>query len=291
MNRKLLIGAGALTLALAATGCTIANTEPDQAAIVYDAGPLSSTTYQNCIGPGTRDVSGPSDEHYYYPNGLLTYPFSMESPTSDGANMAITGVVAYNFAAYNPNDEKCTRLKKFHESIGRRLKAYSTDEEPGISQGWQNMEKMYIGNAIDRAMDDATLKYGWRDLTYDPAKKATWEKEMSGHVAGYIKQLAGDDYFSGMTIALPHPKPPKTLADTRVLEQAAIAQNNAQKQLNEKIMTEAEGLKKLVAVLGQKGTVDKLLGEKLIDAINQGKVGMVVVSPNGSPSLVPPTTK
>ncbi|MEU6721669.1 SPFH domain-containing protein [Nonomuraea sp. NPDC046802] len=277
---------GAITAAaLLAAGCSITNVEPDEAGIVYDAGPFSSTTFEKCLKPSTRDVSGPADEGYRYPNGQRTFRFSggetdeikpITSASKDGATMTIYGGLTFSFAAAD-----CAKLRKFHEEIGRKYRAY----EPN---GWVEMLKFYVGGPVERAMDEATLKYNWRDLYFDSAKKAEWEKEMAMLTSRYIAQIAKGDYFSGMSFILRQPEPPEDLKKANLADQVAVAQNNAQKQINEKIKTELESTKALVEVLGKDGAVSKLNMDKLAEMVASGKVSVVVV-PQGGTVAVSPT--
>lgn len=270
---------------LLAAGCSITNVEPDEVGIVYDAGPFSSTTFQECLKPSTRDVSGPADQGYRYPNGQRTFRFSgndgdeskpITSASKDGATMTIYGGLTFNFSAAD-----CTKLRKFHEEIGRKYAAY----EPA---GWIEMLKFYIGNPVERAMDEATLKYTWRELYFDSAKKAAWEQEMATLTGKYIGQIAKGDYFAEMSFILRQPEPPEELKEAMVAEQAAVAQNNAQKQINEKIKTELESTEALVEVLGQQGAVSKLNMDKLAEIAASGKVSIVYVPEGGKVAVAPP---
>ncbi|MGW0486191.1 SPFH domain-containing protein [Nonomuraea sp. NPDC003214] len=270
---------------LLATACSITNVEPDEAGIVYDAGPMSSTTFQECLKPSTRDVSGPADEGYRYPNGQRTFRFSggdtdeskpITSASKDGATMTIYGGLTFTFSAAD-----CAKLRKFHEEIGRKYQAY----EAG---GWVEMLKFYVGGPVERAMDEATLKYNWRDLYFDSTKKAAWEKEMATLTSQYIAQIAKGDYFAGMAFILRQPEPPQKLKDAMVAEQAAMAQNNAQKQINEKLKTELESTKALVEVLGKEGAVSKLNMDKLAEIAASGKVSIVYVPQGGQVAVAPP---
>lgn len=284
MFRRTITATAAAGILALATACSVTNVEPDQGGIVYDAGAFSPTTFQECLKPSTRDVSGWGDEGYTYPNGQRTYRFAgnegdegkpITSPAKDGPAMTIYGGLVFNFSAAD-----CTKLRKFHEQIGRKYSAY---ELPG----WVEMMKFYIGAPVERAMDEVTLKYGWRELYYDSAKKAAWEQEMAVKTGQYIKEVTGEDYFANMVFILRQPEPPQALKDAQAAEQTAIAQNNAQKKINEKLLTELESTRALAEVLGKEGATSKLNMDKLAEMAREGKVSIVYVSGNGTVAVPP----
>jgi hypothetical protein len=264
----LLLGA----VVLAGTGCSMTNVEPDEAGLVYDAGPFSSTTFQECLPPSTRDISGPSDEGYTYPNGQRTYDFGgqagsegkpITSTTKDGQTMTMRGGLTFYF-----NADDCDKLKAFHQNIGRKYKAYEDD-------GWARMLSFYIGNPVERAMDEATLKYDWRQLYRDSAKKALWEADMARLAGQYIKTVAQGDYFERIQFIIRQPEPPAELVAAMTATQTATERQKAQEAENTRTLTELESLEKLAKVLGPLGAI-------LYKAIQDGKVTVVPVPAGGN---------
>ncbi len=65
----LLIGTGV-------AGCTTVSTDSDQVALHYDAGALSSTTYQECVKSNNRSWDGLGEQYYKYPAGQRNFEFS-----------------------------------------------------------------------------------------------------------------------------------------------------------------------------------------------------------------------
>ncbi|MFG3439893.1 SPFH domain-containing protein [Nonomuraea sp. NPDC047897] len=247
------------------TGCSITTPEPDQKGIVYDAGMFSDTTFQNCIEPGARDVSGWGDQGFVYPNGQRTFEFAdkqgaeskpLSVVTKDNLEMTVAGVATFSLTT------DCATLRRFHEQIGLKFKAY-TDE------GWNRLLGVYIGQPLDRAMDAAAKAYGWKDLFSNPAIKQEWEKSVATYAAQFIKEQGGAGFFGGFSVTLQQPQPPQGVRDALASAQQAVEENTAQKAKNEKARTEMEAIKALVDVLGPEGTV-------MWQAIKDGRVQFVI---------------
>lgn len=262
MNR--ILPAGLLAVALA-TGCSITTPEPDQKGIVYDAGMFSDTRFQNCIEPGSRDVSGWGDQGFVDPNGQRTFEFadkqgSESKPltvvTKDNLEMTVSGVATFSLTT------DCATLRKFHEQIGLKFKAYE-------DAGWDRLLGVYIGQPLDRAMDAAAKAYGWKDLFSNPQVKQEWEKSVATYAAQFIKEQGGEGFFGGFSVTLQQPQPPQGVRDALASAQQAVEENAAQKNKNEKSKTELESIKALVDVLGPEGAV-------LWQAIKDGRVSFVV---------------
>ncbi|SEG78166.1 SPFH domain / Band 7 family protein [Nonomuraea solani] len=263
-----------LLAATMATGCSITTPQPDQKGIVYDAGMFSDTTFQNCIDPGSRDVSGPGDQGFVYPNGQRTFEFankdSAESKpltvvTKDNLEMTVSGVATFSLTT------DCGTLRKFHEQIGLKFKAYE-------DEGWNRLLGVYIGQPLDRAMDAAAKAYGWKDLFSNPTIKQEWEKSVATYAAQFIKEQGGEGFFGGFSVTLQQPQPPQGVRDALASAQQAVEENTAQKAKNEKARTEMEAIKALVEVLGPEGAV-------MWQAVKDGRVSFVVS--DGGVSVAP----
>jgi hypothetical protein len=263
--------------ALAVTACSVTNVEPDEAGIVYDAGMFSSTTFQECLKPSTRDVSGPGDEGYRYPNGQRTFDFTggqgsegkpITSVSKDGQVMTMSGGLTFYFSA-----DDCKKLRTFHENIGKKYAAHE-------SAGWSRMLQFYIGNSVERAMDEATLRYSWRDLYSDSAQKALWEQDMAKLTNQYVAGLTQGQYFERLQFIIRQPEPPETIVDAQTETQAAQERQKAQEAENTRALTELKSLKELAKVLGPQGAI-------LYKAIQDGKISIVPV-PTGSAVNITP---
>lgn len=274
MTLKKLIPAGLLGLALA-TGCSITTPEPDQKGIVYDAGMFSDTTFQNCINPGSRDVSGWGDQGFVYPNGQRTFEFAdkqgaeskpLTVVSKDNLEMTVSGVATFSLTT------DCATLRKFHEQIGLKFKAYE-------DAGWNRLLGVYIGQPLDRAMDAAAKEYGWKDLFSNPQIKQQWEQSVAKYAAQFIQEQGGAGFFGGFAVTLQQPQPPQGVRDALASAQQALEENAAQKNKNERAKTELESIKQLVAVLGPQGAV-------MWQAVKDGRI-QVVVSDGGAIAVTP----
>ncbi|MER7361842.1 SPFH domain-containing protein [Nonomuraea wenchangensis] len=263
MNPRTLAAAG--LLAVAVTGCSITTPQPDQKGIVYDAGMLSDTTFQNCIEPGHKDVSGWGDQGFLYPSGQRTFEFAdkqgaeskpLNVVSKDNLEMTVSGVATFSLTT------DCKTLQKFHEQIGLKFRAYE-------DAGWNRLLGVYIGQPLDRAMDAAAKEYGWKDLFSNPQVKQQWEQSVAKYAAQFIQEQGGAGFFGGFSVTLQQPQPPQGVRDALAAAQQAVEENTAQKAKNERAKTELEAIKALRDVLGPEGAV-------LWQAIKDGRVSFVV---------------
>lgn len=263
MNRKLIPAIAAV--AILATACSSVSTEPDEAGLVYDAGALSSTTFQECVKPGNLTWNGPGDQGFRYPAGQRTFDFSDDL----GAESKPLTVVSKDQLTLNTT---CDALRKFHEQIGLKYKADIDRDDNGAS--WAQLLRFYLGKALDQAMDTEARKHEWLQLATDPATKAQWQDAVEAQFKANVATLAGGDYFQGLTLQTNQPQPPASVQKALEDTQKAIQENRAQKEKNEQVTTELQSIKELVGVLGPQGYV-------LYQALKDGRVTIVPV-PTGS---------
>ncbi|MFG2074593.1 SPFH domain-containing protein [Nonomuraea maritima] len=266
-----------LLVLAALTGCSVTNVEPDEGGIVYDAGMFSATKFQECLPPSTRDISGPGDQGFRYPNGQRTFDFTgrdgsegrpITSVSKDGQVMTMSGGLTFYFSA-----DDCKKLRAFHENIGKKYAAYEAD-------GWTRMLQFYIGNSVERAMDEATLKYDWRDLYADPAKKAMWEQDMAKLTDQYVAALTRGQYFERLQFIIRQPEPPEAIVNAQTETQAAQERQKAQEAENTRALTELKSLEQLAKVLGPQGAI-------LYKAIQDGKISIVPVPMGSAVNITP----
>jgi hypothetical protein len=246
-RKALLVGAVALTL----TACSSVSTNADQQGLSYDAGSFSSTAFQNCVKPGSRDWSGPGDTGYVYPAGTRTYTFddpgdrgAIDIADKDGQPLTVAGILTFTL----PSD--CDTVREFHERIGLKYGASSD----GVEQ-WGELLDDYLGQPLRSAMRDAAAGYGWRQLYSDAASRTEWENKVKGLLPEYVKDLAQGDYFTGFTLLAQVPQPGPGLL-------GQIEEQNAQaERLNtieaQKVAQAAElaQIQQLVQILGPEGYV------------------------------------
>ncbi|KUP95748.1 SPFH domain-containing protein [Thermobifida cellulosilytica] len=276
-----------LVLGLAA--CSV-STGPDQVGLEYDAGAFSSTTFDNCIPAGHREYYGPGDLTFVYPGGQRTFTFgaseSAEAPqatvvSNDDLELTVEGVVTFTL---NPT---CETLREWHERIGLK---YAAD----TPQGWVDMLTTYIGQPLNRALDDASKEYSWRDLYTSADTKAEWEQKVGELLSKYIaEQSGGGDFFCSPNytgaedqecgtpqLTIQQPVPPEDVREALTRAQTAIEETAAQEEENKRVEMELEAIEQLVDVLGPEGYI-------LYEALKSGSVEVVPVPQGGAVNITP----
>ncbi|MFI6871557.1 SPFH domain-containing protein [Nocardia sp. NPDC050406] len=275
------LGAIALLGVLSLAGCSVAP-NPDEAGLEYNAGPFSATTFSNCVAPGSREYRGPGDQIFLYPAGQRTFEFADHEDaeiaeatvvSKDDLELRVTGLVTFSL------NTDCATLRQFHERIGIKYEADDYD-------GWVEMLRDYIGQPLNRALDDATKAYNWRDLYTSAETKGNWEKSVGQLTAKFIAEQGGESFFCSPVfvpgsggdcgdpqLTIQQPVPPETVRAALTDTQRAIEATRAQHEENIRVTTELEAIRRLVEVLGADGYV-------LYQAIKDGKVQVVPV-PNG----------
>lgn len=285
-HRTRRVAALAAAAAIGLTGCSIA-TAPDEVGLEYDAGPVSATKFDKCVPPSTREYRGPGDQGYKYPAGQRTFDFTgvdgaERGPISvtdkDGVTLQVPGV-----ATFSLNDE-CGTLRRFHEEIGRKYSAY--DDE-----GWLRMLSAYFGNPLEKAMDQASQRYTWRQMLQDEKVRIEWQNEVGALARQYLKDQAGADFFCSplyagkddcgeFALTIQKPVLPESIQQALAETAAEVERKNQAENAQARIDVEAESLRRLVDVLGADGAV-------LYEAIKEGKVTVVPV-PQGTALQVNP---
>lgn len=267
-----LIAALAATV-IATTGCTVVNPNPDENGILYDKGPISDTTFDQCVTPGSRVFAGPFDGGYTYPAGQRYFVFTQgedgrdrepyQAPTKDAVTVGIEGQMRFELTG------DCELLRQFHEKIGLRNKG---------DDGWRTILRTYLDQPLNRAITEVTQGRDWKSLYADPKAKAEWEKAVMEKLPAYIEQASGGAYFTDISLTLQKPILPDDLTSALQSAQTAQQQEQAQASRNSQIDVELESIRKLVEVLGQDGYVAH-------EAIKSGKVSILPI-PQGVPLAV-----
>lgn len=263
-----------------ATIGTKTSTQPDQVALWYKSGPFQKPHYDHFIGPGDRElVGGLLDKVYKYPAGQRTYEFSnaqgadtseITSLTKDNIELTTDGVMRFSLNT----DAKV--LQQFHEQIGIKFGAYMDGDK--TSDGWREMLRTYPKQALQRAVNEVTQQYSWKELYNNSAIRKEWENKVNDLLPTYIKQAMGGDYFDDFSLTIQKPQLPGDLVDALRQTQVAIEQNNAQKQRNVQVQTELDTIRDLVKVLGPDGY-------NVYQAIKDGKISVLPI-PEGSGVVV-----
>ncbi|MEY9214665.1 hypothetical protein NI17_018665 [Thermobifida halotolerans] len=279
--------AAALTV-LGLTACSV-STGPDQVGLEYDSGAFSSTTFDNCVEPGEREYYGPGDQTFVYPGGQRTFTFSgsehAEAPpatvvSNDDLELTVEGVVTFTL---NPT---CETLREWHERIGLK---YDADTDAG----WVRMLATYIGQPLNRALDDASKDYSWRDLYTSAEAKAEWEKKVGELLSAYIAEQGGGEFFCSLDytgaegqecgapqLTIQQPVPPADVREALTKAQTAIEETAAQEEENKRVEMELEAIEQLVEVLGPEGYV-------LYEALKNGDIEVIPVPSGGGVNITP----
>lgn len=261
---------------------TSINTEPDQEGLWYKAGPLTSTSFDHCVKPGTRELfGGIADKTYAYPAGVRTYEFHgggtqdaapVKALTKDNLELTVSGVVRFQL------NTDCKVLQQFHEQIGLKTNSYMDGDK--TSEGWTAMLATFLQQSLQRAVNEATQDFNWKDLYSSTAVKTDWEKKVAELLPTYVKQGMGGEYFNNYSLTIQKPELPADLLKALQDTQTAIEQTNAQKQRNTQVETEIQSIAKLVAILGPDGY-------NTYQAIKDGKISVMPL-PQGSSFVVNP---
>lgn len=259
---------------------TSISTEPDQQGLWYKAGPFTSTSFDHCVLPGTRQLTGGlADKTFVYPAGQRTYEFAAGSPdtgpivalTKDNIELTTSGVVRF----YLTTD--CETLQAFHEKIALKESAAMNGGE--TSEGWHKVLRVYLQASLQRAVNEATQEFNWKELYNDVAVKAKWETKVSELLPRFVQQGMDGEYFQNYSLTIQKPTLPEELVKALQDTQTAIEQNNAQVERNATVQTEAESIKRLVDILGPQGY-------NTYQAIKDGRMPIYTI-PQGSGVNVP----
>lgn len=240
MKFKKITAAVAVALGLSVmTACSSVSTSPDEQALHYKGGSFSSKSYESCIDPSTREFNGPGDDHFVYPAGQRTYSFTgrkgseskaIKVKTQDSQQLSVKGFVTIELT----ND--CKLLRKFHEAIGSKYKAY----EPG---GWLNLLNDYVAVPLNSTMDKAALAYPWRTLYSSSDALTEFENAVKENLPAEVKTAMGDSFITVKAVSLETPEPDKELLDGLKASEKAKLDNAAQKERNEKLRTQYDSFK------------------------------------------------
>lgn len=296
--KRIVIPAGMAALLLA--GCSM-STNPDERGIEYNAGPITSVSFSNCIDPGAREYRGPMDRQFRYPAGQRTYQFQGDGNGADAPayKVAVEGTDRVNAAGetiasestvevtqagtltFTLNLSDCETFQRFHEQIGLK---YGAAEDGFSDEEWARFLDVYLGGPLNRALNRAADGQDWASLYSDPAQVAAFEERAVELLPELVEQQAGGPYFGDFKLQLSRPDLPENLINALAATEEAIQQNKAQQERNVQVASELEAIRELVAVLGPDGY-------NTYQAIKDGKISVlpipqgsgVVVAPQGQP--------
>lgn len=249
--RRGLIAVLAVLAALVMTGCSSVSTNSDEQALSFDAGSFSSTSFQDCVAPNTRDWNGPGDEGYVYPAGTRTYTFDdpgdrgvIDIADKDGQPLTVAGILTFSL----PTD--CDTLLRFHNAIGLKYGA-SGD---GVAD-WGGLLNDYLGQPLRSAMRDAASGYSWRDLYSNATVRTEWEAKVKELLPKYVNDLAQGDYFVGTTLLVQVPQPGGGLLGQIEEQNTQVERLNTIEAQKAAQQAEIDQMRQLVDLLGTDGYI------------------------------------
>lgn len=220
-----------LLLGAATAGCSSVSTEPDQTSLQYEGGPTESKKFSMQVDPSKKEYAGPFDKFYTYPIGQRSYdatggPGAEHAPytssSKDSVEMATPLSVTFELKTDNAS------LRRFHEKIGLKYKAYyedQTKDPTGISAGWGTVLSFYIGQSIDTTVDRVMATFPWRaaygDANVRNEIQTAIQAELPGMVATKMQATDIGGYFTNFAVQVQRPVP----TNPELLQNIAAAQN------------------------------------------------------------------
>lgn len=222
---------------LAVTACSSVSTTGSTVALQYEAGPFDTKAYFKCWSENKKSLSeDAADDYFYYPAGQRDFDFgdgkdengdgipegkdsvSFASTSKDGLELKTQGVVKFelNTECKEYTDAKGKKwpggvLQYMHETFTAQRGAY-TSEDGQVNNAWRAFLKSYIGAAVDRAIDNASLSHNAWDLYTNQEAKAKWEAGVKGDVESILKTLTQDvPIFRVTAVVLQKPGVPDSI--------------------------------------------------------------------------------
>ena len=247
-----------------ACGTHSASTAADQVGLHYLGGPFSAKKYNSYIPASTKKWFGPGDKEYFYPAGQRTYDATggkdaergaITSVSQDSVEMSTKISVTFNLKT----DEDT--LRKFHEKVGIKYKAYMKDDE--TSAGWKRLLEFYLGQSIETTLDREVANYKWRDLYNKPEIRVALQDAVNKDLPDLVKSKIGAEYFDSFSAQVQKPDVTnealkQSIADVNNnIAQAQAQQAKAQADLAtakaQVAVAQAEAAKKAAEIRGYGG--------------------------------------
>lgn len=246
--KKILIIAVTLFAMLLSAGCSSVSTDSDEAAVVYNGGMWTSSTFDNCVGNSTREWNGPGDNDYRYPAGQRTFSFTGAEGSERGPMEVTTGsqeVFVPGFITLSLKTD-CESLRKFHETIGKKYGAYIG------GGGWNDFLSDYIAVPLSATLNKAagaietpegdSKDQNWYLLYTDSNTQNAFEDYVKENLPGEIKKTLGADFVTINEVSIAKPTVSAELKGGLAAKEEARLQNEAQKERNTIAATKYDSL-------------------------------------------------
>lgn len=280
----------------AVTACSSVSTSGSTVALQYANGPFDTKAFTKCWSENNKSLSeSAADDYFYYPAGQRDFDFgdgddkdsaAFTSTSKDSQDVKVSGVVKFELNTeckeyIDPSGKKWPGgvLQYLHENFTAQRQAYG-DESGNMNQpSWSKFLTSYLGAAVDKAVDNSSLRFNWQDLNNNLDVKTQWESTVKGDAENLVKTLTqGAPIFKVTAVILQKPEVPEKLREGLAAKQAAILQKEATD---------------IVASAGANfpGGVEayqKFLNQQAInEAIKSGKAQIYVIPEGVSPVLSP----
>ena len=236
---------------LAVTACSSVSTTGSTMAVQYSAGPFDTKAYEKCWSSNQKSLSNdPADDYFYYPEGQRDFDFKEEAPrdaapfestTSDNITIKTQGVVKFELNTKCENYTDPTGkvwpggvIQYMHETLTNQKEAYGLEDGTMNQPQWSNFLTAYLGAAVDKAIDNSTLRFNHLDLNNNLEKKAQWEASVKKDAEDIVKTLTqGVPIFKVSAVVLQKPKLPESIeAGLRGQVEAELANKKAETELS-----------------------------------------------------------
>lgn len=249
MNRIVAGIAGFFMLVIVASGCSTVSTQPDEVALHYKGGSLSSQKFANCVDAGDRNFDGPGDGHYIYPKGQRTFSFTGAEGSERDPIAVTTGsqeIFIPGFVTFTLNTE-CDTLRKFHEKVGNKYKAYKD------GGGWDDFLNDYVAVPLSATLNkaagaietpkDESADQNWYRLYTNAETQNEFEQYVKENLPEEIEQTLGEDFITVNEVSISKPGVSDELKDSLEAKEKARLDNDAQKERNAQVRTQYDTIR------------------------------------------------
>jgi regulator of protease activity HflC (stomatin/prohibitin superfamily) len=288
----LLVPVVLVALALApALVAGLKKTPRDRVGISYGGGPFEGVHFQRIVQPGSNlFFNGLFDSLYLYPSDQVNYIVS-EQP-NQGAQKGADAVVAptsdrvqvsYQVAVYFKLN--ADRLRDFHEQLGLRYRAYTT-------QGWNNLIQDTFRQQIENSLQEETRKVAVADLVGDADLLVQLQDNVQAKLTQRLEEALGEQFFCAPTFkaggdcgdpAFVIKKIDIPTSVAKAFEDVRTSDINIQTKENEVRQREAEA--RAIQALGLTGQEYDIL-----KAIESGKITFWVLDGDSGITITGPDT-
>lgn len=177
---------------------SVRKTPRDQMGISYGGGPIEGQHFQRIVQPGSNlFINGFADKLYLYPVTQRNYIIS--GRTDEGDVVGEDSVTAPSKDRIPTRFEVATyfklntdKLRKFHEQIGLKYKAYN-------EAGWERMLNDSFRQQIEFALQREARRYEIGDLYANGDVLQSIQHDIGTVLKENVSSILGDEYFCGPT--------------------------------------------------------------------------------------------